>query len=182
MHFLHPRRIFLPLFVFRLPLFSPTARRSSHLASLLIFQSVSQSERQSPQSCKVTLSQTVVPAETYSKRLWFFWFFPVPAAEMRHGNQPLVENTPCLLFPAQQTHHLEQTAELPWSRWRSSDARSAVLQYVSTRNLTALWRRDSHSPVSEQHPRNVPTRGGGWLEVHVCVAVSSSAWPNLPAF
>lgn len=104
--------------------------------------------------------------DLFKETLFFFWvffggFFPVPAAEMRHGNQPLVENTPCLLFPAQQTHHLEQTAELPWSRWRSSDARSAVLQYVSTCNLTALWRRDSHSPVSEQHPRNVPTRGWG---------------------
>lgn len=64
------------------PLFLPTARRSSHLASLLIFQSVSQSERQSPQSCKVTPSQTIVPAETYSKRLCFlggvFWFFSCP--------------------------------------------------------------------------------------------------------
>lgn len=68
----------LALFVFRLPLFLPTARRSSNLASLLIFQPVSQSERQSPQSCKVTLSQTVVPAETYSKRLCFFWFFSCP--------------------------------------------------------------------------------------------------------
>lgn len=113
----------------------------------------SQSEQQSPQPCKATQSQTVVPVETYSKRLLFF--SAVPVTEMRHGNQPLLENTPCLLLPAQQTHHLEQTAELPWSRWRSSDGRSAVLQYVSTRKLTALWKRNLHSSVSEQHPRNV---------------------------
>lgn len=137
-------------------------------------QSVSQSEQQPPQPCQTTRSQTVVPVETYSKRLLFF--SPVPVTEMRHGNQPLVENTPCLLLPAQQTHHLEQTAELPWSRWRSSGGRSAGLQYVSTRKLTALWRRNLHSSVSEQHPRNVSTTGG-----IICVAISSSRLYS-PAF
>lgn len=103
------------------------------------------------------------PCGDLFKETFVVFFPPVDVTEMRHGNQPLVENTPRLLLPAQQTHHLEQTAELPWSRWRSCDGHSAVLQYVSTCVLTALWKCNSHSCVSAMcRPLEE------WLEVPVC--------------